>query len=358
MFAKLAQLEQRYDELERSLGDPAVIGDPQTLEKQARAHAELTPVVEAHREYKRVQEELQSTEALLEEADDAELRSLAEQELEQLRERAVELAAQLKRLLLPTDPNDEKNIIVEIRAGAGGEEAALFAADLFRMYSRYAENRNWRIEMLSDSATELGGFKESIFMIHGRNAYSRLKYESGVHRVQRIPTTEAGGRIHTSTATVAVLPEAEEVDVGINPDELRIDVFRSGGKGGQSVNTTDSAIRITHLPTGIVVTCQDERSQLQNREKALRVLRARLLDMKQQEQEQQLAADRRSQVGTGDRSERIRTYNFPQGRVTDHRIGLTLHRLDAVLEGDLDEAIDALIVADQAERIAHMESAQ
>lgn len=358
MFAKLEQMERRFRELENRLADPEVIGDPQALERTARAHAELVPVVEAYREYRAVQEEMQSTRELLDETDDAELRALAEQELTDIRERSAGLQSELKRLLLPKDPNDEKNIIVEIRAGAGGEEAALFAADLFRMYAKYAESRRWRVESLSDHPTELGGFKEIVFMIHGKNAYSRLKYESGVHRVQRIPATEAGGRIHTSTATVAVLPEAEEVDVDINPDELRIDVFRSGGKGGQSVNTTDSAIRITHLPTGIVVTCQDERSQLQNREKALRVLRARLLDMKQQELDRQQAADRRSQVGTGDRSERIRTYNYPQGRVTDHRIGLTLHRLDAVLEGDLDEAIDALVLADQAELIAGMEAAR
>lgn len=356
MFDKLAELEKRYDELSARLSDAAVIADPQELEKVARAHAELTPTVELYREYRRVSEEIDATELMLAEQLEPDLRELAKEELQELKARADELRDELRRALLPRDPNDDKNIIVEIRAGAGGEEAALFAADLFRMYSRYAEERRWRVEMLSDSATELGGFKEVIFMIHGRGAYSRLKYESGVHRVQRIPETEASGRIHTSTATVAVLPEAEEVDLEIRPDELRIDVFRSGGKGGQSVNTTDSAIRITHLPTGLVVSCQDERSQLQNREKAMRVLRARLLDMKQREQEEEVAAARRSQVGTGDRSERIRTYNFPQGRVTDHRIGLTLYRLDAVLDGDLDEAIDALITADQAEQLASVES--
>ncbi|MFS8544492.1 MAG: peptide chain release factor 1, partial [Limnochordales bacterium] len=292
----------------------------------------------------------------LEEKLDPEMRELAREELARLSQREAELEKELRVLLLPKDPNDEKNIIVEIRAGAGGEEAALFAADLFRMYSRYAENRGWRVEMMSASPTELGGFKEVIFMVHGKNAYSRLKYESGVHRVQRVPTTEASGRIHTSTATVAVLPEAEEVDVEIRPEDLRIDVFRSGGHGGQSVNTTDSAVRITHLPTGIVVTCQDERSQLQNREKAMRVLRARLLDMKRREQEEELAAARRSQVGTGERSERIRTYNFPQGRMTDHRIGLTLYKLDAVLQGELDEVIDALVMADQAEQLERQEA--
>ncbi|OUM96501.1 MAG: peptide chain release factor 1 [Firmicutes bacterium ZCTH02-B6] len=356
MFDKLAELEQRYLELEQRLGDPEVLHDPVQLQKVAKAHADLQEIVSCYREYNRVQAEMQATRAMLEEKLEPELREMAKEELARLEQREDELKQQLRRLLLPKDPNDEKNIIMEIRAGAGGEEAALFAADLFRMYSRYAENRGWRVEMMSANPTELGGFKEVVFMIHGKNAYSRLKYESGVHRVQRVPTTEASGRIHTSTATVAVLPEAEEVDVEVRPEDLRIDVFRSGGHGGQSVNTTDSAIRITHLPTGLVVTCQDERSQLQNKEKALRVLRARLLDMKRREQEEQMAQARRSQVGTGERSERIRTYNFPQGRMTDHRIGLTLYRLDAVLEGDLDEIIDALILADQTEQLQRQEA--
>ncbi|MFO7310998.1 MAG: peptide chain release factor 1 [Bacillota bacterium] len=356
MFDKLAELERQFIELEQRLGDPEVLQDPVQLQKVAKAHADLEEIVSRYREYKQVTDELQATRAMLEEQLEPELRELAKEELARLEEREEELRQELRRLLLPKDPNDEKNIIMEIRAGAGGEEAALFAADLFRMYTRYAENRGWRVEMMSASPTELGGFKEVIFMIHGKNAYSRLKYESGVHRVQRVPVTEASGRIHTSTATVAVLPEAEEVDVEIRPEDLRIDVFRSGGHGGQSVNTTDSAVRITHLPTGLVVTCQDERSQLQNKEKALRVLRARLLDMKRRAQEEELAQARRSQVGTGERSERIRTYNFPQGRMTDHRIGLTLYRLDSILEGDLDEVIDALILADQMEQLQRQEA--
>ncbi|MBO8142660.1 MAG: peptide chain release factor 1 [Firmicutes bacterium] len=357
MFDKLEELEARFKDLEARLGDPEVLKDRDLLQKYAKAHAELADVVARYREFKQVGEEMVATRAMLEEKLEPELKELARQELSRLKERREALERELRVLLLPKDPNDEKNIIVEIRAGTGGEEAALFAADLFRMYTRYAEERGWRVEMMSSNSTELGGFKEVVFMVHGRGAYSRLKYESGVHRVQRVPVTEAGGRIHTSTATVAVLPEAEEVDVEIRPEDLRIDVFRSGGHGGQSVNTTDSAIRITHLPTGLVVTCQDERSQLQNREKAMRVLRARLLDLRRREQEAEVAAARRSQVGTGERSERIRTYNFPQGRMTDHRIGLTLYRLDSVLQGDLDEVIDALAAADQAERLERLEAA-
>lgn len=356
MLEKLAQLEAKYDELTEKLSDPEIIADPQQFQKIAKAHAELEEIVTVYREYRSVLEGIAEAKELLEDKLEPEFRAMVQEELSQLEAKEPGLVQKLRVLLLPKDPNDEKSVIVEIRAGTGGEEAALFAADLFRMYSRYAEAKQWRVELMSSNQTELGGFKEVIFSVEGRGAYSRLKYESGVHRVQRIPTTESGGRIHTSAATVAVLPEVEEVEVEINPDDLRIDVFRSSGHGGQSVNTTDSAVRITHLPTGLVVSCQDEKSQHKNKDKAMKILRARLYDMKKAEQERELAAQRRSQVGTGDRSERIRTYNFPQGRVTDHRIGLTLYRLNAVLEGDLDEIVDGLITADQTERLQAMES--
>lgn len=355
MFEKLREIEEHYEELTRLLSDPAVIADPAAYQKYARSHAGLTEIVSVYREYRGVVQGIDDTRSMLAGRLEPELRELAESELEELKERKEELEQQLKILLLPRDPNDEKNVIMEIRAGTGGEEAALFAGDLFRMYSRYAENRGWRIEILSSNATSIGGFKEIIFVVEGKGAYSRLKFESGVHRVQRVPVTEASGRIHTSAATVAVLPEAEEVDVEINPNDLRIDIFCSSGPGGQSVNTTQSAVRITHLPTGIVVSCQDEKSQHKNKEKALRVLRARLLDRAQQEQHDEMASARRRQIGSGDRSERIRTYNFPQGRVTDHRIGLTVYRLDAVLDGELDEFIDALIASAQAEQLRKME---
>ncbi len=350
MYEKLRAISARYSEVERLLSDPAVVASPDLYRRYAQEHSRLTDVVRPYHELERVRSELASARALLEE-EDAELKALAMAEVERLEERADELVGQLRVALLPRDPNDERNVVMEIRAGAGGGEAALFAGVLCRMYSRYAERQGWRTELVSVSPTDLGGLKEVIFVIEGHGAYSRLKFESGVHRVQRIPVTESSGRIHTSTATVAVLPEAEEVDVKIDPDDLRIDTFCSSGPGGQSVNTTYSAIRITHLPTGLVVTCQDEKSQHKNRERALRVLRARLLDQAQQAQHQELAEARRLQVGTGDRSERIRTYNYPQSRVTDHRIGLTSHRLEAILEGDIDELVEALALADQTERL-------
>lgn len=355
MLEKLAAIKERYDDITRQMSDPQVISDQSAYRKLAQTHAELSPIVSKYEEYVKTLDELEQAESLLEE-DDAEMRELAREERRELLQRREKLEGELRRLLLPKDPNDEKNVVVEIRAGAGGEEAALFAGDLFRMYSRYAEVNGWKIDLVDSNPTELGGFKEVIFTVEGKGAYSRFKYESGVHRVQRVPTTESGGRIHTSTATVAVLPEAEEVEIEIDPSDLEIDVFRSSGPGGQSVNTTDSAVRITHKPTGIVVTCQDEKSQHKNRDKAMRVLRARLLDMAQQEQASEIAAARRSQVGTGDRSERIRTYNFPQGRVTDHRINLTLYRLETILQGEIDELIDALAEAEQAEKLEALDS--
>jgi peptide chain release factor 1 len=351
MMEKLASLEALYIDLEQKLGDPAVIADIDRWRQYAKKHAELTDIVTAFREFKKTCQEIESTKSLLEESADAELRDLAEAELVELRKKKESLEEELKIMLLPRDPRDEKNVIVEIRAGTGGEEAALFAGDLFRMYSYYAEQQGWKVEVLSSHATDMGGFKEIIFQVSGDHVYSKLKYESGVHRVQRIPVTESAGRIHTSAATVAVLPEAEEVDVEINPQDLRIDIFCSSGPGGQSVNTTQSAVRITHIPTGIVVTCQDEKSQHKNKEKAMRVLRARLLDRAQKEQQGELSSLRRSMVGSGDRSERIRTYNFPQGRVTDHRIGLTIYRLPEILKGDLEELITALIAADRSEQL-------
>ncbi|BAF61011.1 MAG: peptide chain release factor 1 [Pelotomaculum sp.] len=344
MIEKLDSIEKKYEELENLIGNPEIIADIARWQEYVKAHAELADIVAVYRDYKKVVKEIQDTIALMKEEPDEDLREMAQAELDELTEKKDNLENRLKMLLLPKDPNDEKNVILEIRAGTGGEEAALFAADLFRMYSRYAERQGWRTEILDANYTDIGGFKEVISLIEGKGVYSRMKFESGVHRVQRIPTTESGGRIHTSAATVAVLPEAEEVDVQIDPDDLRIDVFCSSGHGGQSVNTTQSAVRITHIPTGIVVSMQDEKSQHKNKEKAMKVLRARLLDRVQQEHQQKIASTRKSMVGTGDRSERIRTYNFPQNRVTDHRVGLTLHRLDSVLDGDLDEIIDTLIL--------------
>ena len=352
MLDKLSEVEKRYEEIEHRLYDPSVVADVEQYRQLMKESAALQPIVEKFREYTAAKRYAEEARGLLDGGGlDKEMRELAEQELAENREKAEACAEELKLLLLPRDPNDQSNVIVEIRAGAGGEESALFANSLQRMYTMYAERRGFGTEVMNRNETELGGCKEVSFMVTGDGAYSRFKFESGVHRVQRVPETEAGGRIHTSTATVAVLPEAEEVELEINPADLQIDTYRSSGAGGQHINKTESAIRITHLPTGTVVECQDERSQFKNKDKAMRVLRARLFERKQQEQDAAIAADRRSQVGTGDRSERIRTYNFPQGRVTDHRIGLTLYRIDAIMDGDLDEIIDALITADRAEKL-------
>jgi len=343
LIDRLKSIEQQYQELETKLSAPEIFKNQEQYQLLAREHAELTPLIKTFRTYQQVEKELETNQTLLRTESDEEIRELAREEIQQLKEKLAALEDELRFLLLPKDPNDEKNILLEIRAGTGGEEAALFAADLFRMYSRYAERHHLKMEVLSYNPTGIGGLKEVIALIAGERVYSRLKYESGVHRVQRVPVTESQGRIHTSAVTVAILPEAEDVDVQINPEDLRIDVFRSSGPGGQSVNTTDSAVRITHLPTGLVVTCQDEKSQHKNKAKAMKVLQARLYDMMAQEQQQKMAQDRKSQVGSGDRSERIRTYNFPQGRVTDHRLGLTLYRLESFLDGDLDEMLDALV---------------
>ncbi len=350
MLEKLAAVERRFEELEALLSDSAVSADARGYARLAKERADLAPVVTGYREWSRLHEQIEEGRGLLEDKDE-EIRELAKVELPELRARLEELEAELKRLLLPRDPNDDRSVILEIRAGTGGDEACLFAAELARMYGRYAEGHGWRFEVMSSNPTGLGGFKELIANVDGRGAYSRLKYEGGVHRVQRVPQTEASGRIHTSAVTVAVLPEADEVEVKIDEKDLRIDVFRSSGPGGQSVNTTDSAVRITHLPTGLVATCQDEKSQHKNRAKGLKILRARLLERAIAEQQSQIAANRRSMVGTGDRSERIRTYNFREGRVTDHRIGLTLHSLERLLDGALDVVIDPLLTHFQSEAL-------
>ena len=351
MFEKLETTVARYQELTRLLGDPTLFNDNQRAVELAQEHASLTELVETYQRYRQVMAEQAEAVALLNSDEEPDLLALAREEIGQLEQERADLEARLHLLLVPKDPNDERDVIVEIRAGTGGDEAGLFAADLFRMYTRYAEAHNWKVDLLNSHESGIGGFKEVIFEVRGRGAYSRLKYESGVHRVQRVPTTESQGRIHTSTATVAVLPEMDEVEVDIRPDELRIDVFRAGGPGGQSVNTTDSAVRITHLPTGIVVSSQDQKSQLQNKIKGMQILRARLYDAERRKQNEAQEAARRSQVGSGERAEKIRTYNFPQNRVTDHRIGKTLYQLETVLTGDLDEFINELSTADQAERL-------
>ena len=356
MFDKLKGVEERFQELERLLSDPAVVQDRDAYQKYIREHAEIAPVVAAFREYKGVDRELDDSLELLHD-DDPEIKKMADEEVRRLESEKKRLEGELKLLLIPKDPLDDKNVILEVRAGTGGDEAGLFAGDLFKMYQRYADSRGWKVEVLDHHTSGVGGLKEIVASVNGKGAYSRLKYESGTHRVQRVPTTETQGRIHTSAVTVAVLPEAEEIELKIDPGELKVDVYRSSGPGGQSVNTTDSAVRITHLPSGLVVTCQDEKSQHKNKAKAMKVLRSRLLDQMVREQNEQRSQDRRSQVGSGDRSERIRTYNFPQGRITDHRIGLTLYRLESVLQGEVDEVIDALITYYQSQALQHAERA-
>jgi peptide chain release factor 1 len=350
MLDKLAEVEKRYTQLESLMSDPSLPGKAREYSKIAKERSDLEELVTAYRDWKKTEQEIESNKELLGDSDEA-LREMAKEELAQLRERKEQLEERLKYLLLPKDPNDSKDVLVEIRGGTGGDEAALFAAELSRMYTRYAENRGWRVEIMSSNPTGLGGMKEIILSVEGKGAYSRLKFEGGVHRVQRVPVTEGSGRIHTSTVTVAILPEADEVEVDIDPKDLKVDVMRASGPGGQSVNTTDSAVRMTHIPTGLVVSCQDEKSQHKNRAKALKILRARLLEKKQEEQRSEIAATRKLMVGSGDRSERIRTYNFPQGRVTDHRINFTLYKLDRVLEGELEELIDALNTHYQAEAL-------
>jgi peptide chain release factor 1 len=351
MFAKLENLEKRHEEMSALLANPEIAANPKRLRELAKEHSDLDEIVRKFRQYKDVAKTIADDKTILNDTKDRELREIAQAELDELQPRLVHLEEELKLLLVPKDPTDSKNVIMEIRAGTGGDEAGLFAGDLFRMYSRFAERQGWQMEVMSSHPQGIGGFKEVILQVNGKGAYGRLKYEGGVHRVQRVPVTEQNGRIHTSAASVAVLPEAEEVDIAINPNDLRIDVFRSSGPGGQSVNTTDSAVRVTHIPTGLVVQCQDEKSQLKNKTKAIRVLRARLLEMKRAEEQAKITDARRQMVGSGDRSDKIRTYNFPQNRVTDHRIGLTLYQLDHVLDGNLNEFIEQLALADQAEKL-------
>ncbi len=357
MLDKLKGIEKRFNEVEKRLSDPAIIQDIKTYQNYSREHSELSKLMTVYRAYQDVETGLAESTGLLKD-EDPEIKALARDEIEELTAEKEKLEKEIKHLLIPKDPSDEKNVMIEIRAGTGGEEAALFVSDLFKMYSRYAENRNWEVEVMNHHATGVGGLKEIIVMVHGKGAYSRFKFESGTHRVQRVPVTEAQGRIHTSAVTVAVLPEAEDVELKLDPNDIKVDVYRSTGPGGQSVNTTDSAVRLTHLPTGVVATCQDQKSQLKNKIKAMKVLRTRLLDAKIKEQTDQRAEERKEQVGTGDRSGRVRTYNFPQGRVTDHRIGLTLYKLESILQGDIDEIIDELITDHQARAIQDAESRQ
>ncbi|ACD53675.1 MULTISPECIES: peptide chain release factor 1 [Clostridium] len=354
LLDKLAFIENKYDELSVKISDPSIMQNQNEWRKLCKEQADLEIIVNAYKEYKQVIEDLQVNKEMLSDESDREMKEMLNEEISSLAEREIELEKEIQILLLPKDPNDDKNVFVEIRGGAGGDEAALFAYNLFRMYTRYAERQRWSTEIMSLNETDIGGFKEVVFMIKGNGAYSKLKYESGVHRVQRVPDTESSGRIHTSTVTVAVLPEVDDVEIEIADKDVRIDVFRASGHGGQCVNTTDSAVRITHLPSGLVVSCQDEKSQLKNKEKAMKVLRSRLFEKAEQERADGIAADRKSQVGTGDRSERIRTYNYPQGRITDHRIGLTLYKLDSFLDGEVQEMINALITADQAEKMQKM----
>lgn len=354
MFDRLEDIVRRFEEVLEELNNPSVVENQERFRKLMKEQTDLTPIVEAYKSYQAAKQDVEDSLAILEEENDEEMRQLAKEELSDAKNRIEELEQKMKILLLPKDPNDDKNVIVEIRAGAGGDEAALFAAELYRMYARFAERNRWKTELISVNENGIGGFKEAVFMITGQGAYSKLKYESGVHRVQRVPATESGGRIHTSTSTVAIMPEAEEVDVELDMNDCRFDVFRASGNGGQCVNTTDSAVRLTHIPTGIVVSCQDEKSQLKNKEKALKVLRSRLYDLELAKKQSAEAEERRSQIGTGDRSEKIRTYNFPQGRVTEHRIKLTLYKIDAIMDGDLYEVIDSLIAADQAAKLTSM----